>query len=58
METSPKPLNAEHISALKAKFGKTSLANPLYLGMTSYTIGALDNIYPGKWDDGCPCDGG
>jgi hypothetical protein len=39
-----KPLNAEHISALKAKFGEASLSNPLYLGMTSYTIGALDNI--------------
>jgi hypothetical protein len=39
-----KPLNAEHISALKAKFGEASVANPLYLGMTSYTIGALDNI--------------
>ena len=43
-----KPLNAGHISALKAKFGKTSLANLLYLGMTSYTIGALDNITLGN----------
>jgi hypothetical protein len=43
-----KPLNAEHISALKAKFGEASLANPLYLGMTSYTIGALDNITLGN----------
>ncbi|MHB8137461.1 MAG: hypothetical protein ACYDGO_03625 [Smithellaceae bacterium] len=39
-----KPFNAGHISAMKAKFGEASGANPLYLGMTSYTIGALDNI--------------
>jgi hypothetical protein len=39
-----KPLNAGQISALKAKFGEASLVNSLYLGMTSYTIGALDNI--------------
>ncbi len=43
-----KPLNAGHTSALKAKFGEASLLNPLYLGMTSYTIGALDNITLGN----------
>jgi hypothetical protein len=42
-----KPLNVGHISALKAKFGEASLTNPLYIGMTSYTIGALDNITMG-----------
>ncbi|MCK7477537.1 MAG: hypothetical protein M0C28_08675 [Candidatus Moduliflexus flocculans] len=29
---------------MKAKFGEASGANTLYIGMTSYTIGALDNI--------------
>lgn len=44
-----KPLTASHISAMKAKFGAASGTNPLYIGMTSYTIGALDNI---TLDDG------
>jgi len=38
------PLNHWHISAMKEKFGKAFMAGPLYLGMTSYTVGALDNI--------------
>lgn len=38
------PLSAAHINAFKAKFGEAFLDHPLYLGMTSYTIGALDNI--------------
>ena len=38
------PLNNWHIRAMKDKFGETFMTGPLYLGMTSYTLGALDNI--------------
>ncbi len=39
-----KPLTDGHLKFMKARFGEEALANPVYLGMTSYTIGALDNI--------------
>jgi hypothetical protein len=39
-----KPLTIGHRNALKVKFGKIFMKNPLCLGMTSYTIGALDNF--------------
>jgi hypothetical protein len=39
-----KPLSAQHISALEKKFSSAMSSDPIYIGMTSYTIGALDNI--------------
>ncbi len=39
-----KPLSEQNISALEKKFSSAMSSNPIYLGMTSYTIGALDNI--------------
>jgi hypothetical protein len=39
-----KPLSAEHISAMEQKFSAAMSSDPIYIGMTSYTIGALDNI--------------
>jgi hypothetical protein len=39
-----RPLTDEHRNALEEKFGEGFLGGALSLGMTSYTIGALDNI--------------
>ncbi|MDD2276773.1 MAG: hypothetical protein PHW80_05615 [Smithellaceae bacterium] len=38
------PLQADHIGAMEARFGREAVADSLCLGMTSYTVGALDNI--------------
>jgi len=42
-----KPLSEGQLTSIKEKFGKAFLNNSIYLGMTAYTLGALDQI-PGK----------
>lgn len=39
-----KPISKDHMDAMKVKFGKAFMKEPTCLGMTSYTIGALDNF--------------
>lgn len=39
-----KPLTPEHRSKMANQFGSTFMRSPLSLGMTSYTLGALDNF--------------
>ena len=38
------PLSADHTAAMRATFGAGTLEQPVFLGMTSYTLGALDNL--------------
>ncbi len=39
-----KPLNEEQLKAVKEKFGAEFLNRPVFLGISSYTVGALDNL--------------
>lgn len=39
-----KPLSERQIASIKEKFGKAYLNKSIYLGMTAYTLGALDKL--------------
>ncbi len=42
-----RPLDEEHLGKMREKYTAAFMTNPVYLGMTSYTLGALD-ILPGE----------